>query len=435
MRWVYFSAAIIVLAACKSGDDRAADSGTGAPVLALIDHVALVAERMPDRRFRAQLYAELAVADHLAHGEAARDRVEALLGRGANTALGVTIMEDQDLALEKVATAHGKVGRIDAGAEVAARIKNGNTRSRALAELAESAARQKDFDRALAIAGRINEPSEKSLAYGAISRVLSEGGEVARAVEILKKCSVEEHANEALAGVAKEYARKGNIRAAEDVAEKINSGHFRGEAAEAIARVHFERGERRKADRVIARIESSWLQSRAYAQGARIARTRGQKAVADKLAESALSTAEGINDKVMRASALEDLARFAIEDGDVKAGLELAERSGSRDTRRKIAAQAVAVLAEAGRMKEASQLASGVAEDPLWGADAFGAIARQEAERGEVDAALSVIAAIASLELRLPHLARVAVRIGIAPLSAIAAIERILQAPPVRPGG
>jgi hypothetical protein len=414
--------------ACKSGDDRAKDAGVAESALALIDHVAIVADRMTDRRFRAQLYGELAVADHLAHGEAAKDRVDALLLRGANVAVTVETMEEQDLALERVAIAHGKVARFSTGIEVASRIKNGATRSRALAELAESAAKQRDFDRAFATAEKISEPHEKSAAYGAISQSLTEAGEIKRAVDAQRKCTVPEHAAEAQAALSKEHARHGNIRQAEDVADKIDSGHFRGEAYEAIARVHFERHEKQKAERLIARIESSWLQSRAYAQGARVARTRGNKGAASQLGEAALSAAEGINDKVMRASALEDLARFAIEDGDVKAGLELAERSGSRDTRKKITSQAVAVLAEAGRLKEASTLASTIADDPLWGADALGSIAAAEAERGEVEPALEVIASIVSLELRLPHLARVAVRIGIAPLSVIPLLERILGA-------
>jgi hypothetical protein len=418
----------LFFAGCRGDGDRAADSGAGQVALALIDHVAQVADRMPDRRFRAQLYGELAVADHLAHGEAARDRVEALLLRGATVAVTVGTMEEQDLALEKVAIAHGKVGKIDGAVEVAARIKNGKTRSRGLAEIVDAAARARDFDRALAIAGKISEPEEKSSAYGAVSRALTEAGEIKRAIDTQRKCSMEEHANEALAAISKEHARRGQMKQAEEVAEKISSGHFRGEASEAIARVYFEKNEKQKADKIIVRIESSWLQSRAYAQCARIARTRGQRAAAEKLGEQALSTAEGINDKVMRAAALEDLARFAIEDGDVKAGLELAERAGSRDVRRKITALAVGVLAEAARIKEASQLAVGIAEDPLWGADALGAIARAEADRGEVAGALSVIASIASLELRLAHLARVAVSVGIAPLSVIPLLEKILEA-------
>jgi hypothetical protein len=75
-------------------------------------------------------------------------------------------------------------------------------------------------------------------------------------------------------------------------------------------------------------------------------------------------------------------------------------------------------------------LANTIADDPLWGADALGAIAAAETERGAVKAALEVIASIVSLELGLPNLARVAVHIGIAPLAAIPWIEKILEARP-----
>jgi hypothetical protein len=421
---------VFLFAACREKVDVPADSGLPAMQLMLIDHVALTGERMTDRRFRAQLYAELATADHTAHAVEAKDRVAALLERAAKNADAVASGEEKDLALEKVAAAHAVAGYIDRGLELAQRIASPKLRSRATAELAGITARARNVDRAVAIAGTIGDPSERSAAYAAVARALAEHGDLARAMEVQKKCTVEEHANEALAAIAKENARNGKLLFAEQAADKISSAHFRGEVHEAIARHHFEKRNHERADRIIVRIESSWLQSRAYAQGARIARMRGQKSSADALDEKALQVAEGINDKVMRASALEDLARLAIEDGEVPRGLELAKRAASRDVAHKITAMAAAVLADSGRISEAGQLSRSLIDDPLWGSDALGAIAVAQASKGDVDSALEVIATITTLELRLPPLARVAVRAGKVPDSAVSSVERILEAAP-----
>lgn len=422
--------AVLVLFACREEVAVPADSGVPEVQLMLIDHVALTAERMTDRRFRAQLFSELAIADSTAHGAEAKQRVAALLERASKTAAQVVGAEEKDLATEKAAAAHAVAGELDRAVALTQQIASPKLRSRAAAEVAGLMARARAADRAVALAASIADPPEKSAAYAAVAIALAEQGDVTRALELQKKCTVEENANEALAAIAKEHARDGKIAFAEQAADKIGSAHFRGEVHEAIARYYFDKHAEKKAERIIKRIESSWLQSRALAQGARIAKMRGQKTSAANYEEEALKVADGINDKIMRASALEDLARLAIEDGEVPRGLELAKRAASRDVDHKMKALAAAALAEAGRIEEAGQLSRTLIDDPLWGSDALGAIAAAQASRGEMESALEVIATIPSLELRLPHLSRVAVRSGRAPDSAVRVVERILEASP-----
>lgn len=364
----------------------------------LLEHTRALAARMQDRRFYVELLVELSAAlgarsepERKAGAKPMLDEAEALLGT-------VTSAEDREIARGRVAVQRAIAGQADPALALARAMRSGDERTSVLVR---------------------------------IGLLAADAGERARAEELARELPPAARA-EVDAAIVRHLVRKGDLRGARRLADGIEGGHSRSVAFGAIAIGELAKGGRDRAETSVRAIESAWIQARTWADLAQREGAAGRVARRDELLQKARATADGIKDAVMRSAALEDLADRALAQGRMEDVKALAGACPTSDARSRILAKIVVDHVARGRVAEAEALArGGELTDPIALADALSALATARARAGEGAAAMEIVAAIPSLQLRLGPLARVVAELGpdtpIASSVILSELEQVLE--------
>lgn len=385
------------------------DAGTRGPELTAVEHAFGLAARMPDRRGRAELLIELARAEFAIGGADHAPEAMSLLERAAEAAKDITPLDVRELVEGRIAVARAAGGDFDGAITAADRIRAKDQRSAVLVEIIAELVKAKDLDRAQMLASHISEDDARQRGWVLVIRGAAESGQIDRAYDLLKHASRPSERAEAQAAIVRARLAKKDLAPAEKMADLIEGAHFKSEALAAVAQTMYRGGNAPRAMKVVRRIESAWIQARTYADLSGIARELKRDKDAVRLFDRARSTAEGITDRVMQASATEDLAERLISWHREDEALALAARSPSKDTIPKVTALVAVAQASEGKLAEAAQTIQRIATDPYWGAQSIAALAEAEARAGADDKGLELTTMIRNVQLRVPAVARVAV--------------------------
>jgi hypothetical protein len=398
---IAIAVAVAVASACHRSE-TARDAGVAVSDRTLVDEVQQRAERMADRRFRAELIADLAEADVEAGVSA-----EAAIAQAEVFAKDVHDPGEREHVEGIIARVRAEGDDFAKAVETAERIHGGDEKSRVLADLARVATKKADFDRANAITRTIPDEEERCTSAVQIARALAGVQKVAAANDALKACPKKKTREGAYPAIVAAQANAKLYGSAQKLAESMESGHFRSEALSELAEAYYRTGNVKEAMKHARSIESAWIEARTYAAMG-LAAKRSNKP-SDKLFQKAVNAAEDIKEKLMHDSALEDIAILEVEADRFDEVRALAMKSPSREGRHKILAALVSRYAKTGRISEALPLAAELAEDPVWGGPAISSVALAMAEAGGEGPALDLVATIPNLSVRLPIIAHIAV--------------------------
>jgi hypothetical protein len=399
---------LVFLTACSSSNDThplADGGGTKAP-LGLCEELLKIAERMPDRRTRAELLSETA-ADLATSGGDQSARISALLDRAGHDLTELRSPEDREKVASQIAHARALSGDFKLAQSTAERIGAAETRNEALADIVKLEARAGELEQGIKLATHIVSPDAQGAAMAALSKAAASSGKIDLALDLAKRSLTHEQRDEALAQVVRVRAGQKSYLMAEKTAQAIESGHYKSEAVAAIVEAYYRNGNAKRALKLALTIESGWIQSRTYAELAAIAKRAGHAGESQRFEDLAIKTAGGISDAVMKGSAMEDIAESELLEGRPAAARKLADESPSKDSRHRILARLAAWEAKQGKLADAERTAATITSDPVWSAAALGSVAEANAKNGDVDKAFSLVASVPLLQLRLPILARI----------------------------
>lgn len=407
----------------------------------LIEHALDLGSRMSDQRLRAALVTGIAeglagVARSRPSPSQAPERSQALqtLAIAEQIVGKVSDPSDKELAVAAVSRAYAHAGNFERALQAADAVRSDDRRSLLFADLSALELESGDVAGAAALAPRIPDEETRSQAFVKIIRVYANTGKMDEANDLLPRCTKKPQHDEAVAALVGARAAKKMWGPAEKLADTIQSGHFRSIALAAILTARYAAGEQKPALKLFARIESEWITARTYGDLALIARRTKHQPEAEKHFERAVSTADSIHDEVVRASALEDLAMRAMDLDRPQDAMKLARKSPSREGKHRIMAALVARYAKAGSLTDAQPLAAELAEDPVWGASAVGALAAAEADAGDAARALALVASIPNVDIRTPIIGEVVAHQSASGKEVsggvLAALQRALQLEP-----
>ncbi len=377
-----------------------------APPKNLAEHAERLGRKISDEAGRALLTAELGVA--FARGGRGEDAAPYLAEAEAMVP-ALADPNDREAVLAALANGQAIAGQLDAAKTTAQQIGAPDVQSETLATIVERIAERRDFAAARTLIASITDRDWRATAEVSLVKGLLAAGHRDEAGKASMHIAVPARRDEAMAAVVIDMYESGNRKGADRALETVASPHWRAEAAAATARVAYGRGAQRRAIRIVKGIESLWIRARTFAELSGMAGKAGRGREAKWFLGQSLDVAQEIDDAVMRATALTDIAMRLIDRGRLEEAETALAKAPPTATRHKADAYLAGHLADAGQMEQAERVRQRLDTDVIWGSEAASRIAQAHAARGEFTAALEAAARIKTRELRLPALASIAV--------------------------
>lgn len=280
---------------------------------------------------------------------------------------------------------------------------------------------------------RISDPERADRARVKVARSLLRKGRLEAAQSVIDSLEDRRLRDEARAELAEAHARAGRWRRALATLAAIGSPFHRAKGEAALARLDYARGRRKKAFDRAKLIESKLVRSELLAELARMAHRAGRRRQARRLFRRARRSAERIDDAFLRGTALAHVASVLAAVGRTRAAESIVEALEPENVA-EVRARRVRDLAARGRLAAARRLVDDLDAPGLIASEAEAAVAKLEAKRGELDAALERTADIVLPGVRWRTLGELAGRNETAPVNELRldAVKRALRGLPTR---
>lgn len=403
-------ALFVLLVACPKEEKKK----EGPPPRDLAQHAERLGRKMTDAGAQSLLIAQLGAA--FARAERPDDG-RPYLEEAERLAKTLSVSEKEDV-LAAIAAAQALGGDVGAAEATAAQIGGLETKSQALAAIAGKLAEKRRFQDSRRLIGLIPGDQYRAEALAVLVKALVTAKLFDEAGRTAASISVPERRAEATAAVAVGLFEAKRRKRAETALESLTSPHWKAEAVAATARMRYRAGAVTKALEIVEGIESDWIRARTYADLSGLAAKRGRRGQSRTLLQESIKHAVDIDDSILRATALTDIAVRLIDRGRVEAALEVLDKA-SGVTRRRADAHLAGWYARSGDLTRALEIHGAMEEDVVYGSEAASLIGMALADQGKFVQALDVAGRIRTKELRLPVLSEIAVRHAVAgePLS------------------